>query len=374
MPSVDRRACSALYRLLSLLLIWAAIAVCSGQALAADIDVTRTPTCDVRLTGEIEAGDADAVLVALKAVDRKTAPGQRLRHEWEHEHGVFVPRLCLDSGGGSFAEAISFIRATMKQVSFASVVEAGAECYSACALIFLGGHLNQGDGYIELYRRLHIAGKLGFHAPYISATAPGASDKLLSASYRAGVTAVSELLNLDGKLFPRSLLTEFLKAGPDEFFQLERVGHVAAGGIVLTGYARPTAIHEGQIANVCINQRLADNADAYYATYFGDLFNEPEPGRGARIEVGSKVVQRGELGYEGVAGCTALLRIHEDVLFISADTVSGTAGEIVGPWPRSTFLSASAEAHVTGIDPDGYTPGFYTFPFNAKIADLPRAR
>jgi hypothetical protein len=352
-------------------LAWAAA---TGAVTAADISTDRGATCDIRLSGEIDSGDADTLLAAIKAVDKKNVPAPRLRLEYEMEMASFIPRLCLDSPGGRFDEAMQFIRATLKQVSFATVVEQGAKCYSACALIFLAGHLNHGDGYFELYRRLHIDGQLGFHAPYIPAVGAATNDKLLNASYRAGVTAVGELLNLEGKFFQRSLLSEFLKVGPDEYFRMERIGHLAAGDIVLTGYARPTSVHAEEIAHVCNNQRLRDNADYYYNAMIVEGRVASGPEKGDRIPVGDTVVRRTEPSIEGVAGCSVLMRMHAGTLFLRADTTSTTAGDDdERPWPRASFLSAKAQANIRGMDADGLTPAFYLFPVNAKIADLPRA-
>ena len=107
-------------------------------------------------------------------------------------------------------------------------------------LAFLTGHHNQGDGYVELYRRMHVDGLVGFHAPFIPAMGSATSEQLLNRSYRAGVEAVAELLNLDQRFFPRSLLAEFLKVGPDKFFKIEEV-QPAAWDIGLFGPTGATA-------------------------------------------------------------------------------------------------------------------------------------
>ena len=46
----------------------------------------------------------------------------------------------------------------------------GAECYSACGLIFLAGRVDDRGGESYPSRYLHIGARLGFHAPYIEAT------------------------------------------------------------------------------------------------------------------------------------------------------------------------------------------------------------
>lgn len=351
------------------------VAIPLAPAVGGTIETARTGECDVRLAGEIDAGDADKLVAALRGVNQNAPPGPRQRNENEIERDIYIPRLCLNSKGGRFDEAVKFLRATMMQLSFATVIESGAECYSACALMFLGGHLNQGDGYFELYRRLDAGGKLGFHAPYIPTIAAGASDKLLSASYRAGVSAVGELLNLNGLFFPRSLLSEFLRVGPEDFFRIEKVGQLAAWSIGLTGYPRPASVGEKQIGNVCNNQRMRDNNDFVYPILMLRDRDEWEANgdRGAKIPLGDGLARRIEPTIEGVAGCTVLVRLHEGILFLSADTRGADAGNAEPPGARQrrdSFVSRKVSENIQGTEPDSYTPAFFVFPEHTNIASL----
>lgn len=342
------------------------------QADAASIDDRRTAGCDVRLLGEIEPGDASKLVAALQAVDWSSAPAGRPRIETEITYfgGKDIPRLCLDSPGGSFSEAIRFLTETLHGVSYASVLEPLAECYSACALIFLGGHLHSGDGYIEHYRRVDVSARLGFHAPYVAPTAAQNVDPVLvGKSYREGVQAVADLLDREPLLFPRSLLAEFLRVGPDEFYTIDRVGQLAAWNIGLTGYRRPTAMTEKQIEHVCNNQRMRDDPQLYA----GYMSFEAEPEQSSdSIPLGDRLIVRSEEAIEGVAGCTVEARLYGDTLFLRADTTSVDAGDAE---PRNDaqgdiMSSEAVLADTSAVDPDGYTPAYFLFDPQTKLRTL----
>ncbi|GLS29571.1 hypothetical protein SAMN04488498_111163 [Mesorhizobium albiziae] len=355
--------------LLALLVILPLAAI---DAQAGDIDTNRTAACDVRFSGEIEQGDADRLIAALNAVDNKMPPAPRPQIETEigYWSGIFIPRLCLDSQGGVFTEAVKFLKGTLYSVSFASVVEPLAECYSACALIFLGGHLNSGDGYFEQYRRLDTTAQLGFHAPYVAPAATEIVDpEVVGRSYRNGVEAVADLLDLNDELFPRSLLAEFLRVGADEFFRIDQVGQLAAWKIGLTGYRRPNAMTEKQIEYVCNNQRMRDVPQIYQE--FASADEEPEQDSPA-IPLSEKMAVRGEETIEGVAGCTVRARLYGGVLFLDAETQGVDAGnfEVQNDGEGDIITAAAVAENIAAVDPDGYTPAFFLFHPSTKIRTL----
>jgi hypothetical protein len=342
------------------------------DAAAGDLDTKRTAKCDIQFSGDIEEGDASKLVAALKAVGASAAPAKRPRLETEigYWQGLDIPRLCLDSPGGSFSEAVKFLKETLYYVSYASVIEPLAECYSACALIFLGGHLNSGDGYFEQYRRLDVSGQLGFHAPYVAPSGTQIVDPaLVGKSYRQGVEAVADLLDLHPLLFPRSLLAEFLRVGADEFFKIDEVGQLAAWNIGLTGYRRPMAMTEKQIEYVCNNQRMRDDPQIYSV----HMSFEPEPEQASEpIPLSEKMVVRSESVVEGVAGCTVRARFYGDVLFLQADTTSTNAGdaEPTNEGEGDIITSDAVAEDISAVDPDGYTPAFFLFGPHTKIRTL----
>lgn len=370
------------WRLACLLwMIVAAWSATSEQAWAGTIDTNRSIACDVRFAGDLESGDAEKLVSAVKAVDSSKTPGPRLRSEQEIERGMYIPRLCLNSKGGSFDEAVTFVRATITKMSFATVVEKDAECYSACALVFMTGHHNQGDGYVELYRRMHVDGQVGFHAPFIPAMGSATSEQLLNRSYRAGVEAVAELLNLDQRFFPRSLLAEFLKVGPDKFFKIEQVRQLAAWDIGLVGYRRNRAVAAGQVERACRHHQLRDDS-VYHPQYYPQWEwaadeNLTTEGR-KRVPLGPAITRHviDAMGAEGASRCVTLLQMHGNVLFLSIAMVTGEGSNPRDPGTkpnsRSTFFSTKVAENIAQADPDTYTPAYFLYAGRTKLSALPR--
>lgn len=344
---------------------------------AGAISTERTPACDVRLTGEIEPGDAKKLVAALKAVDTRRAPGRRLRTEQEIEGDKFLPRLCLDSPGGSYEEALLFIGAVMTKLSFATVVEKGATCYSACALAFMMGHHNQGDGYVELYRRMHVQAEVGFHAPFIPAVGRTDDRKLLDRSYREGVLAVADLLNLDQRFFPRSLLAEFLKVGPDQFFRITEVRQLAAWDIGIFGHRRANAVTVGGIERACTHHQLR-NDSVYYPRFFPQwtgAVEEPDtPALRKPIAVGGQIARHAveNVGAEGAQTCRALMQVLGGRLIVSVHVDAPDAQHIRDNGKRRVFVSEKVDTDPAGVDPDSYTPAHFMLPGRTRLLDLPR--
>src|SRR6185369_1822365 len=104
-----------------------AIAIlCSGSVGAVRAaTVTRgEQACNIRLDGSIKQGDNAQVADELAKI----------------QAGAHVV-LCLNSPGGSYNAALAVIETLLGADRIvATMVPRGANCYSACALIFLAGH------------------------------------------------------------------------------------------------------------------------------------------------------------------------------------------------------------------------------------------
>jgi hypothetical protein len=108
--------------------------------------------CSFTLQGPISDGD----FAALREAFNRRSPIDPLDQR--------AGGLCLNSPGGSYDEALK-ISELLYERGIATVVEDGAECYSACAIIFMAG---TAPHHLLPLRRLSAGGILGFHAPYIS--------------------------------------------------------------------------------------------------------------------------------------------------------------------------------------------------------------
>lgn len=123
---------------------------------AANAAVMMSPV--VRLSGPIEAGDADRLSGFFQ--------DNRLMNCGEPGFCPYNTVLALDSPGGSLVEALKiseFVRAN----NIPTLLPAGARCESACSMIFLSGYTTY-DGIFHPRRYAHDTAKLGLHTPYLT--------------------------------------------------------------------------------------------------------------------------------------------------------------------------------------------------------------
>lgn len=200
--------------------------------------------CDIILSGSIEDGRLKLLKQGLDKILNR-------RGSYSDPNA----KLCLNSDGGSFSEALKIV----KYVQFNSintVVLPRHRCLSACALIFMFGNHYEGDDMRIPARRLHVSGQLGFHAPLQNNYSVISDKQILADAYRAGVLAVSKLLNTDSdEVIPRSLLLEMLAKGQKEQIFADTVAKAATWRIDLAGYKRPTKITNAMLEWACLNER-----------------------------------------------------------------------------------------------------------------------
>jgi hypothetical protein len=212
---------------------------------SAEIGPGSTPGCQVKYEGPVEAGDSDKLSAALdKANSESATPGGSIS-------------VCLNSLGGNYDEALQLITLVLKRTNIAMVIDKGAECYSACAFLFLAGNTQRSeDGELGPDRTLDVAATLGFHAPYLEADAPEAT----MANYRRGVSAIAKLLEIDRReLFPRGLLAKALQVGPSDLLYVDTVEKAGVWSIKLKGYKPPMALSARMIDQACRSKDIWTN-------------------------------------------------------------------------------------------------------------------
>lgn len=239
-----------------LLLIIFAFLTCGGIQVktikAADFTVVSTKEveppisfeCNIHLSGEIIKGDVRKLQAAIKRLD-----------------GRWGLTLFLNSKGGSYEEGLLIARHLLEN-SVRTIIQDGAECYSACAVTFLGGSkIIEDSVYVD--RWLHIGGKLGFHAPYIRGVPDRTyKDKVIETAYWAGISAVRRMINIakgthftyvSPDVMPQALIGEMLERGPSEVFSVETIRQLIKFKIKAFGFHIPARVTETMLCNACAN-------------------------------------------------------------------------------------------------------------------------
>jgi hypothetical protein len=227
---------------------------CANVAVAAVVSVVNSNKCTIEFSGQIEHGDAskfEQALVEIAGAEEQKNLGQVVSR--------YTPTLCLNSPGGSFAEAVEIINKFPDNLR--TLIRADHECLSACALIFLAGRMFAGlpatreqDGWGSLPDRwLSVSGNLGFHAPYSPVDGPG--ERAFLAGVRAVAKLVAETAKEEGaRFFPPDLLAKALTVGPDEYFRIERVFQVVHWNIRLADFpVKESLLTKCSMARACEN-------------------------------------------------------------------------------------------------------------------------
>lgn len=237
---------------------------------SAEIGPGSSPGCQLKLEGAIQAGDSDKLSAALDALGST---------------GGFDSRnvsLCLNSLGGNYDEALKLITIVLKHTNVATVVDQGAECYSACAFLFLAGNTQRSeDGELTPDRTLDVRATLGFHAPYLNQAGNGTDvAEATIENFRRGVSAIAKLLEIDRReLFPRGLLAKALQVRSNELLYIDTIEKAGVWSIKLKGFKPPTALTARMLDQACRNKDLWTN---FSHTVLGRPADDPEQLHGLR--------------------------------------------------------------------------------------------
>lgn len=158
------------------------------------VDYDKISNCNVELRGEISRGDLEILKTTFSDFD-----GLGYNHY----------TICLDSPGGNYLESIK-IADWISDNGIGTVLPKGAECLSACAIIFMSGSLNtESDIGIINARYMHPQARLGFHAPYILLDNRSYDASEVEKAFTIASTVISYLIDLSDKMnFDASLIAE----------------------------------------------------------------------------------------------------------------------------------------------------------------------
>lgn len=199
------------------------------QASAATIRMENGEACTFSLNGPIERGDAQALRDFLETTGYTpyNGPGPHT--------GRYEPRLCLNSPGGSLAEAAEIAEIVFS--GYATRIRPNEQCLSACAWIFMLGRTHEGDDFFVSNRAMSAHARLGFHSPSLPVLDTEYSSQDILNAINAMNEAFSVILDLAKGETPQQaiigydLVQRAMATPSTEFFYIDTVGKVLRWGI-----------------------------------------------------------------------------------------------------------------------------------------------
>jgi hypothetical protein len=170
--------------------------------------------CTFKLTGKIAVGD--------------TAKIEKLEFDRDQS-----PKLCMDSPGGSFQEGLKMAE-YLDGKGLTTVVQSNASCYGACAIAFMGGSVFE-DDHTYPRRALHLGGKLGFNASYLTeGDKIGRNPKQIYADGQRFVARMMMLgADMNDGVFSENIMLNILSKGENDYYMIDNVIKTRSLGIFL---------------------------------------------------------------------------------------------------------------------------------------------
>lgn len=271
-----------------------------GKALyAADFILGGDPEmeCAITLRGTITEGDSERFSEFLTQ-NFEVLSRREDNLFFSFPTGMFLlgGNLCLDSSGGSFAEAIriadmlvynsngsSSPPARMALSTLGTAVPEGAVCLSACAILFMAGgkfdSVQATENVREPTRFLHISAELGFHSPSLNLADGQYSEEEVQYAFLLAIETINQI-NLRRRVwyFSPSLLSRMMSTPPTSMYMIDTISKATSYGINLVGIPRiATPIHD-------LEQRACQNLLLHSSLMWRsrDLYRHPIPVEGGR--------------------------------------------------------------------------------------------
>ncbi|MEC3859853.1 hypothetical protein VK792_01030 [Mesobacterium sp. TK19101] len=246
--------------------------------------------CFMTIRGQIVPGDAerfrDALTKSIGTNPYRDNPDFIAR--FDGGAGTVVPRICLDSAGGSLAEALRMSDVLTNRQSersslntaIGTAVAAGARCHSACAVLFMaGGSESEGPAGRLPNRVLHAQGSLGFHAPGLTIPDGNYTAEAVDKAFTVAVRSIGELSDRQADLrFPATLLNRMVATPPQEMYVLSTVGEAAQWMIDVVGLPHPARLTRAHFVNVCLNTQSALMPATSYLESYANRLDGPDSG------------------------------------------------------------------------------------------------
>ncbi len=219
----------------------AALSALPDMGEAAQISEGRPGRCDIRISGIVNSGDDAAVeqLVAELKTDRQIV-------------------LCLDSPGGSLSAALK-IAQLVHDIGAATYLDRGANCESACSIIFFMGTRDVG-GTAVIDRRIAAGGRVGIHAPAINLDRDQSfTGSDVMRAFDVALEAAGSITTLgqeaDGRSgdnwIPVEVVNHLLTTPYDKMFHVTQIGQAQDWNIEIADLRWPDDLSNAYLWNTC---------------------------------------------------------------------------------------------------------------------------
>lgn len=221
----------------------------STPAFAADISSGGSEGCQLRMEGQIVAGDATSIEAQLRHLESTTGTSTDAV-------------LCVSGSGGSLTEALT-IGTLLYDRGIRTRIEADQSCLSTCAVVFMMGtrffEEGVGDGH-NASRRMHVTSRLGFQKPEFKVEADGVFDAAaVETSIDEAVQTILAFLKLanlgsnPNVMVPSDLIENMFEHQGHDFYYIETTGQTSRWDIGLDGFEPPRSMGPRAAHTACSN-------------------------------------------------------------------------------------------------------------------------
>ena len=229
-----------------------------GALSFADIHLSATwgvlPSSQIiEVSGQIKKGDTDKLIALVNELGFSNC----LRENYCPVNNT----IAFNSPGGSLTEAIKMGQYISSQ-NFATFVDQGARCESACVFAFLAGFTNY-EGFFYPRRYVHAGGKLGVHQPYFQLADQDYSlDQVqnIVKVVNLGINAATDYLLSSGISF--RFLQKMYATPPDQMFYLKPADLDKDGIFILGPNENVSAINRREFFKYCASNYVAKYSEA----------------------------------------------------------------------------------------------------------------
>lgn len=208
--------------------------------------------------------------------------------------GQTITVICLDSPGGSFAEAIK-IGEYLRENNIGTLLEEDAKCLSACSLIFMAGSYYAHEVGSLFWRIMHPESQLGFHVPSLVVSEGNYNKDSVEKAYKIAMRSISDmifkLIQKDGyeggNSIKTALMGHMISTPSDQMFMIDTVDKASRWDIRIEPSILFSNLSNKQFDQACMNisQWGKDESSTQLSQYPGDTPTISRNNDGERLNV-----------------------------------------------------------------------------------------